>query len=50
MQELNEALSKLEDPNEMWLLFTRSLHENIELCVPIKQLSRKKPHFPDWFN
>ena len=49
MQELSENLAGMEDPNEMWLLFTSQLQANIEDCVPTKELNRKKTSQPEWF-
>jgi len=50
MQKTSDALAVLEDPEEMWNLFTENLQRSIGQHIPIKQL--KSPHLsvPEWFN
>ena len=50
MQKTSEALAVLEDPEEMWNLFTENLHRSIDQHVPIKQLKSPHPSVPEWFN
>jgi len=47
MQKTSEALAVLEDPEEMWNLFTENLQRSIGQHVPIKQLKSPHPSVPE---
>lgn len=49
MQKLSMDLATMEDPNDMWKLFTNQLQQNIEACVPTKEIKRINANQPNWF-
>jgi len=46
--QLSKDLEEMDDPNDMWLLFTRVLKESIETHIPTKKVYYNKNQ-PCWF-